>query len=49
MEPYFMMGSMGMAVGEKITRLFEYATEARLPVVGFTASAAPECRRDCSP
>lgn len=38
MEPYFMMGSMGMAVGEKITRLFEYATEARLPVVGFTAS-----------
>ena len=38
MEPYFMMGSMGMAVGEKITRLFEFAQEQRLPVVGFTAS-----------
>ena len=25
MEPSFMMGSMGTAVGEKITRLFEYA------------------------
>ncbi len=38
MEPYFMMGSMGTAVGEKITRLFEYALEKRLPVVGFTVS-----------
>ena len=38
MEPYFMMGSMGSAVGEKITRLFEYATERRLPVVGYTVS-----------
>ena len=38
MEPYFMMGSMGSAVGEKITRLFEYATEHRLPLIGFTVS-----------
>ena len=38
MDPYFMMGSMGTAVGEKITRLFEYAAEKRLPVVGFTVS-----------
>ena len=38
MESYFMMGSMGSAVGEKITRLFEYATMNRLPVVGFTVS-----------
>lgn len=38
MEPYFMMGSMGSAVGEKITSLFEYATEHRLPVIGFTVS-----------
>ena len=38
MEPYFMMGSMGTAVGEKITSLFEYATEHRLPVVGYTVS-----------
>jgi acetyl-CoA carboxylase carboxyl transferase subunit beta len=38
MESGFMMGSMGSAVGEKITRLFEYATQRRLPVVGFTVS-----------
>jgi len=38
MEPYFMMGSMGSAVGEKITSLFEYATENHLPIVGFTVS-----------
>ncbi len=38
MDPYFMMGSMGCAVGEKITLLFEYAAENRLPVVGFTVS-----------
>lgn len=38
METYFMMGSMGSAVGEKITRLFEYATDHRLPVIGFTVS-----------
>lgn len=38
MEPYFMMGSMGSAVGEKITSLFEYATNHRLPVIGYTVS-----------
>jgi len=38
MEPYFMMGSMGAAVGEKITRLFEYAQERSMPVVGCTVS-----------
>lgn len=38
MEPYFMMGSMGSVVGEKITSLFEYATEHRLPVLGYTVS-----------
>ena len=38
MEPYFMMGSMGSAVGEKITGLFEYAVKYRLPVIGFTVS-----------
>ena len=38
MEPAFMMGSMGSVVGEKLTRLFEYALERRLPVVGFTVS-----------
>ncbi len=38
MEPNFMMGSMGSIVGEKITALFEYATEHRLPVIGYTVS-----------
>ena len=38
MESYFMMGSMGSAVGEKITMLFEYAVAHRLPVIGFTVS-----------
>ena len=38
MESYFMMGSMGSAVGEKITSLFEYAIQQRLPVIGFTVS-----------
>ncbi|MDR1665124.1 MAG: acetyl-CoA carboxylase, carboxyltransferase subunit beta [Clostridiales bacterium] len=38
MEPYFMMGSMGVVVGEKLTRLFERAAAERLPVVGFTVS-----------
>jgi len=38
MEPAFIMGSMGEAVGEKITRLFEYATEKELNVVGCCVS-----------
>lgn len=38
MESYFMMGSMGSAVGEKITSIFEYALKYRLPVIGFTVS-----------
>lgn len=38
MEPGFMMGSMGSVVGEKITRLFEYALEHRMSVVGYTVS-----------
>ena len=38
MDSNFIMGSMGQAVGEKITRLFEKATAQKLPVVIFTAS-----------
>ena len=38
MDAYFMMGSMGAVVGEKITRLFEYATDKGLPVIGITVS-----------
>lgn len=38
MEPRFMMGSMGAAVGERLTRLFEWAAKERLPVIGFALS-----------
>lgn len=38
MEPFFMMGSMGCVVGEKIARLFEMATDKSIPVIGFTVS-----------
>lgn len=38
MDNRFMMASMGTAVGEKITRAFEYATKKKLPIVIFTAS-----------
>lgn len=38
MDSTFMMGSMGTVVGEKITRLFEFATKDKLAVIGFTTS-----------
>lgn len=38
MEPSFMMGSMGSIVGEKLTRLFEYAADHHLPVIGYAVS-----------
>jgi acetyl-CoA carboxylase carboxyl transferase subunit beta len=38
MDSFFMMGSMGTVVGEKITRLIEHATENKLPVIIFTTS-----------
>ncbi|MFZ5640072.1 MAG: acetyl-CoA carboxylase, carboxyltransferase subunit beta [Bacillota bacterium] len=38
MDAYFIMGSMGSVVGEKIARAIEHAIEKRLPVVIFTAS-----------
>ena len=38
MDSRFIMASMGSVVGEKITRLFEYATKMRLPVLGITCS-----------
>ena len=34
----FLMGSMGIAVGEKITRLTEYAMKRKLPLIIFAAS-----------
>ena len=36
--PQFYDRQHGHRVGEKVTRLFEYATEHSLPVVGFTVS-----------
>ena len=38
MDSNFIMASMGTVVGEKITKLFEYAISEKLPVVIFTAS-----------
>ncbi len=38
MDSYFLMGSMGSVVGEKVTRSFEYAMYKKLPIVIFTAS-----------
>lgn len=38
MDSNFMMGSMGTAVGEKIARAVETATEKKLPIIIFTAS-----------
>lgn len=38
LDSFFMMGSMGSVVGEKITRLIEYATAKQLPLILFAAS-----------
>ena len=38
MDSRFLMGSMGTAVGEKITRAVEYATRQGLPLIIFSAS-----------
>ncbi|WP_162163980.1 acetyl-CoA carboxylase, carboxyltransferase subunit beta [Acholeplasma hippikon] len=38
LDSYFMMGSMGSAVGEKVTRLIEYSAHNNLPLIIFSAS-----------
>lgn len=38
MDSFFMMGSMGTVVGEKLTRLIETAIEEKLPLIIFTTS-----------
>ncbi len=38
MNPYFMMGSMGQVVGEKLTLAFEEAIKRKLPIIVCTAS-----------
>lgn len=37
-DPNFMIGSMGHAMGERITRAFEQATQRKLPVILFCCS-----------
>jgi len=38
MDPFFVMGSMGAVVGEKVTAALERATDASLPIVIVTCS-----------
>ncbi len=38
MASEFLMGSMGIAVGEKVTNAFEIAEKLKLPIIIFTAS-----------
>jgi acetyl-CoA carboxylase carboxyl transferase subunit beta len=38
LNSFFMMGSMGSVVGEKVTRITEHATKHRLPLIIFSAS-----------
>ena len=38
LDSSFLMGSMGTAVGEKITRCIEYAARKKLPLILFSAS-----------
>ena len=38
LDSRFLMGSMSAAVGEKVTRLIEYAGKSRLPLIIFSAS-----------
>jgi len=38
LDSYFLMGSMGSVVGEKVTKSFEYAIYKKLPVILFSSS-----------
>lgn len=38
LDSYFLMGSMGSVVGEKVTRAIEYAISNNLPIIIFSAS-----------
>lgn len=38
LDSFFMMGSMGSVVGEKVTRLVEFARQQKLPLIIFAAS-----------
>lgn len=38
LDSFFMMGSMGCVVGEKVTRLIEFSIKNKLPLIIFSAS-----------
>ncbi len=38
LDSYFLMGSMGSVVGEKVTKSFEYAIYKKLPIIIFSSS-----------
>lgn len=46
MDFQFMGGSMGSVVGEKITRLIEYATNQFLPLIIVCASGGRACKKE---
>ena len=48
MDKRFLMGSMGIAVGEKITRLTEYAMKRKLPLIIFAASGGARMQEGLS-
>lgn len=50
LDSQFLMGSMGAAVGEKLTRAVEYAGRTRRPLIICSASGgAPDARRASCP
>ena len=48
MDWRFIMGSLGTATGEKLTRLFENCTQKNLPVILFTASGGARMQEGIS-
>nr|VDD65809.1 unnamed protein product [Brassica oleracea] len=46
MDFQFMGGSMGSVVGEKITRLIEYATNQYLPLILVCSSGGAQCKKE---
>lgn len=48
MDPTFIMGSLGTVTGEKITRLFDYATDHQEAVVLYTASGGARMQEGIS-
>ena len=49
LDSRFLMGSMGAAVGEKITRAVEYATRSKLPLIIFSASGGARMQEGIHP